>query len=134
MPKLDKNGNAILDKKGKPLRMPAHTWLDKHRPVQQMTWAPGLPMLIRDKLVAEGGWIDRRGATCLNLYRPPTIRRGNAAEAKPWLDLVERVYPDHHRHIVQFLAHRVQQPGVKINHCLVQGGVQASEKTRSSSR
>jgi Primase C terminal 2 (PriCT-2)/Bifunctional DNA primase/polymerase, N-terminal/Family of unknown function (DUF5906) len=120
---LDKNGNALVDKKGKPIQTPAHTWLDKHRPVEQMTWAPGLPELIRDKLVADGGWIDRPGATCLNLYRPPTIKCGNAAEAKPWCDLVERVYPDNHRHLVQFFAHRVQQPGVKINHCLVLGGV-----------
>jgi hypothetical protein len=122
VPKLDKNGNAVLDKNSKPIRTPAHTWLDKHRPVQQMTWAPGSPVLIHDKLVADGGWIDRPGATCLNLYRPPTIKCGNAAEAKPWLDLVERVYPDDHRHIIRFLAHRVQQPGVKINHCLVLGG------------
>jgi Bifunctional DNA primase/polymerase, N-terminal/Primase C terminal 2 (PriCT-2) len=123
VPKLDKNGKGVLDKKGKPLLMQAHTWLDKHQPVQQMTWAPGLLVLIHDKLVADGGWIDRQGATCLNLYRPPTIKRGNGAEAKPWRDLVERVYPDDHTHIVKFLPHRAQRPGEKINHCLVLGGV-----------
>jgi hypothetical protein len=123
VPKLDKDGNAVLDKKGKTMRMQAHTWLDKNRPVQQMTWAPGLPVLIHDKLVADGGWIDRPGATCLNLYRPPTTKLGNAAEAKRWVDLVKRVYPDDHRHIIEFFAQRVQHPGVKVNHCLVLGGV-----------
>src|SRR5204863_69988 len=41
----------------------ASTWLDQNRPVEQMTWCPGLPMLIEDRLVAEGGWIERIGCT-----------------------------------------------------------------------
>jgi Family of unknown function (DUF5906) len=123
VPKLDKDGNPVLDKNRKPMRLPAHTWLDKHRPVQQMTWAPGSPVLIRDKLVADGGWIDRPGATCLNLYRPPTTKLGNAAEAKRWVDLVKRVYPEEYKHIIEYFAQRVQQPGVKTNHSLVLGGM-----------
>jgi Primase C terminal 2 (PriCT-2) len=134
VPELHKDGNAVLDKKGKPMRMPAHTWLDKNRPVQQMTWSPGSPVLIENKLVADGGWIDRRGATCLNLYRPPTPKLGNAAEAKPWVDLVQRVYPDECEHIIKYFAQRAQHPDVKINHCVVQGGSPASGRTRSSSR
>jgi Bifunctional DNA primase/polymerase, N-terminal/Primase C terminal 2 (PriCT-2)/Family of unknown function (DUF5906) len=122
VPKLDENGNPVVDKKGRPMRMPAHSWLDKNRPVQQMTWAPGWADLIPDKLVADGGWIDRRGTTCLNLYRPPTIKLGNAAEAKPWVGLVKRVYPDECEHIIKYFAQRVQQTSVKINHCLVLGG------------
>jgi Bifunctional DNA primase/polymerase, N-terminal/Primase C terminal 2 (PriCT-2) len=101
VPKLDKNGKAVLGKNSRPIRTPAHTWLDTDRPVQQMTWAPGLPEMIRDKLVADGGWIDRPGATCLNLYRPPTIKRGNAAEAKPWArsgrEGLPRRPPAHHQ-------------------------------------
>jgi hypothetical protein len=41
----------------------ATQWLDKNKPVEQMTWAPGFPMLISGKLVADGGWIDRRGVS-----------------------------------------------------------------------
>ena len=40
-------------------------WLDRHRPVEQMTWAPGLPMLIRNRLISEGGWIERNGVYVL---------------------------------------------------------------------
>ena len=29
--------------------LPANQWLDQHRPVEQMTWAPGLPTLIEGK-------------------------------------------------------------------------------------
>jgi hypothetical protein len=51
----------------------AATWLDRNKPVEQMTWAPGEPMLIRDRLVSEGGWFERAGVTCFNVYKPPTI-------------------------------------------------------------
>src|SRR5687768_5459209 len=60
---------------GKP--MPASTWLDQDKLVEQMTWAPGSPMLIRNRLVSNGGWIERRGATCFNLYRPPCSITGD---------------------------------------------------------
>ena len=35
--------------------IPASAWLDQHRAVEQMTWAPGLPMLINNKLISDGG-------------------------------------------------------------------------------
>jgi len=93
----------------------ASKWLDEHRAVEQMTWCPGLPMLIEDRLVAEGGWIERFGATILNLYRPPNLKLGNAEAATPWLDHIRRIYPDDFDHIVRWLAHRVQRPAEKIN-------------------
>ena len=38
--------------------MSASGWLAKYAPVEQMTWALGLPQLVRDKLIGDGGWID----------------------------------------------------------------------------
>jgi hypothetical protein len=55
--------------------------LDQHKPVEQMTWAPGEPLLIRDRLIADTGWIDRQGVSVFNLYRPPTIERGDPSKA-----------------------------------------------------
>jgi Family of unknown function (DUF5906) len=100
----------------------AAIWLDQNRSVVQMTWAPGLPMLIADRVVAEGGWIEKPGVMILNLYRPPTLVHGDATQAGPWVDLVHRVYPDDADHIIKFFAHRVQRPHEKINHGLVLGG------------
>ena len=37
-------------------RLKASTWLDQNKPVQQLTWAPGEPQIIRHKYVAGGGW------------------------------------------------------------------------------
>ena len=53
-------------------------WLDKHRAVEQMTWAPGEPQAIVGRLVSDGGWIERPGVATFNLYRPPVVRPGNA--------------------------------------------------------
>jgi Family of unknown function (DUF5906) len=109
-------------------KMTASAWLDRHRPVEQMTWIPGKPMLIRNHLVADGGWIERNGVTCFNLYRPPTIKHGDAGEAGPWLTHLENVFLDEAEHILDWFAQRVQHPEEKINHALVLGGEQGIGK------
>ena len=47
------------DEEGKPQFIAASRWLDENKPVEQMTWAPGEPQLIRDRLITGGGWIKR---------------------------------------------------------------------------
>ena len=37
----------------------ASAWLDANAPVEQATWAPGKSMLIYDKVISDGGWIDQ---------------------------------------------------------------------------
>jgi hypothetical protein len=74
--------------------MKASAWLDKNRPVEQMTWAPGLPMLVCDRLISDGGWIERNGVTCFSLYRPPARKLGNADKAGPWLTHAKQVFGD----------------------------------------
>ncbi len=120
--------NSRLDPvKGDKL-IPASAWLDENRPVEQMTWAPGLPILIRDRLISDGGWIRRPGVSCFNLYRAPRIKLGNPTKAQRWLDHVRKVFGDDAEHIVGWLAHRRQHPKVKINHALVLGGSQGIGK------
>jgi hypothetical protein len=113
------------DEKGEDIVMSASAWLDNNRPVEQMTWAPGEEMVIRDRLISEGGWIDRKGVSTFNLYRPPTIELGDASKAARWLDLARRVFrrEGDFPWIVQWFAHRVQRPSVKVNHALVLGSL-----------
>ena len=106
----------------------ASTWLDQNRPVEQMTWAPGLPEIIEGRLLYEGGWLDRPGVRCFNQYLAPTIIPGDARRADRWLDHVRLVYPDDAEHLICWLAHRVQRPHEKINHALVLGGSQGIGK------
>ena len=109
----------VIGPTGKPIQ-PA-TWLDTNAPVEQMTWAPGKPMLIKDMLIADGGWIERPGCTVFNLYRPAHIVP-KVGDVAPWLSLVHKVFPNEADHIVLWLAHRAQRPHEKINHALVLGG------------
>jgi hypothetical protein len=131
-----KNGLPLLDlKTGIQKQMAASEWLAKHAPIEQMTWCPGLPQLVRHRLISDGGWIDRKNVTVLNLYRPPRAQLGDATKAEPWIAHVRSIYPSEADHIVAFLAHRVQRPGEKINHGLVLGGRQGIGKdTRRKGR
>ena len=92
IPLVDKNGEPLLDDEGKQRKISAAAWLDKHRPVETMTWAPGEPMLIPDRLISDGGRISRKGVTCFNLYRPPPLIPHKGAEARPWLEHAEKVF------------------------------------------
>jgi hypothetical protein len=124
-----RDGKPVLNKENEQVWQTASTWLDQNKPVEQMTWAPGLPMIIPDRLVSAGGWIDRRGVNCFNLYRPPQIERGDADDVEPWLAHVYRLYSKvDGYHIIQWLAHRVQKPEEKINHAIVLGGKQGIGK------
>jgi hypothetical protein len=134
IPLLDPGGNPILYKKGRhkgePIEITPSEWLDKHQPVEQVTWAPGEDMVVRNRLISEGGWIKRRRVSCFNLYRPPVLGRGDRRKAGRWLRHVLRIYPDKAEawHIIRWLAHRVQHPAEKINHALVLGGEQGIGK------
>ncbi len=103
-------------------------WLDKNRAVEQLTWAPGEPPLIADRLIADGGWLEKAGCQTFNLYRPPVLINGDWRRAFMWLNHLRYVYGIHAHHIIRWLAHRVQRPGEKINHALVLGGAQGIGK------
>jgi hypothetical protein len=125
---VDPDGKPVLDDKGRQKHSSAATWLDQNRPVEQMTWAPGEPELIRGRLISDGGWIEKEGVACYNLYRPSLIKQGNVAEAGRWCGHVQKVFGDDADHIIKWIAHRVQRPQEKINHALVLGGTQGIGK------
>lgn len=106
----------------------ATEWLDENRAVEQMTWAPGAPAIVENRLVSGGGWIEREGCRTFNLYQPPRTLPGDPGEAGPWISHLARVFPNEAEHITFWLAHRVQKPGEKINHALVLGGNQGVGK------
>lgn len=119
---LDRDGNLETNEDGEPVFIPANRWLDQNQPVEQMTWAPGEPLVIRDRLISEGGWIQRPGCNVFNQYRPPAAINGDPAKAGVWESHVKAIYADEADHIMDWLAHRIQRPEEKINHALVFGG------------
>jgi Family of unknown function (DUF5906) len=128
IPLVSSNGKPILDENKKPKKIAAAVWLDRNKAVEQMTWAPGLPAVIEDKLISEGGWIDRRGCRVFNLYRPPSHVVTKVSNVQPWLELSFRLFGEDSHHIMRWLAHRKQRPHEKINHALVLGGPQGIGK------
>ena len=71
----DAAGNPVT-KGGKVQKLAASRWLDRNQPAHQMTWAPGMPMLIPDRLVVDGGWIERSGVDLSqSLSRPASSAR-----------------------------------------------------------
>ena len=109
-------------------KIKASQTLDRDRHVEQMSWVPGKPMIIEDRLISHGGWLSHPGVTCFNLYRPPTIRRGDPTKAGRWVDHTHTVFPESADHIIRWLAQRVQRPHEKINHALVLQGAQGTGK------
>jgi hypothetical protein len=107
---------------GKLVTLKPTVWLMRFRRIEQTTWAPGLPEIIEDKLIFEGGWRAQPGAHAYNLYLPPDLVLGDAAQATPWVEHLHRLFPEDAEDIADWFAHRVQFPGVKINHALVIGG------------
>ncbi|MBR1193973.1 primase-helicase family protein [Bradyrhizobium sp. AUGA SZCCT0160] len=103
-------------------------WLDAHRPIEQMAWHPAEPELIEGRVMQINGWADHAGAKVFNLYRAPAVINGDARRADKWREHLRTVYAAEADHIEQWLAQRVQRPGVKVNHALVLGGSQGTGK------
>jgi len=76
--------------------------LDKNRAVEQMTWAPGKPMVIADKLIpmVDGSIApDARPFNYID-HRQSSPKSGDAT---PWIDHIKFVFGDDDaRHIILF--------------------------------
>lgn len=116
------------DEAGDPIYVSAANWIAEHLPVEQMTWFPGLPTIIHDRLMIEGGLVDAPGNTIYNLYRPPPVLPGDPNLATLWVNHVRHIYPTDAEHILDWLAHRVQHPEENCNHSLVLVGSQGIGK------
>jgi hypothetical protein len=129
VPLVDDDDLPVLGDKGRQQFLSASAWLDRNSAVEQMTWAPGEPMLIKGRLVSSGGWVKRDGVTCFNQYKPPIVKHGDPTKARPWVKHIIKIYgKDAARHIIGYMAFKVQRPQDKINHALLLGGEQGIGK------
>lgn len=115
-----------VDSKGKPV--PASRVLRLTRPVHQQSWVPGQGRVVEGYVVAAGGLTKEPGRRIYNRYRPPMRTIGNAQATLPWTAHVAKMYPDEAEAIMDWLAFKVQFPGVKVNHALVLGGIEGIGK------
>ena len=100
------------------------------KPISQIVWHPDYPQVVQDEVLKDGGWVPAAGARCFNEYRAPLPKssKGDASMATMWVDHLRRMYPEDYNHVIDYLAHKVQFPGVKINHAIVMGGPQGIGK------
>lgn len=121
----DSQGNALREdkkegeKQGKTKKIKASRWISEHRAVETMTWAPGEPQVLTDKLVNQGGLFKHEGSICYNLYHPPRCEEGDASKATRWIEHCHKLFGDDAEHMIKWFAQRVQAPHIKINHALV---------------
>ena len=103
---------------GKKRRVEASISFDENRQamgarvLQGVTYAPGESVLV-----------SRAGDVYANLWRNARPTSGGGDPTR-WLDLVERLLPDanEREHLLDWMAYKVQNPNVKINHGVLLGG------------
>lgn len=117
---IDGRYSPVVSAEG--VQMSPSKWLDKNQPVDQQIWDPGQPQIVSDCVMVSGAYVAKSGANIFNRYRPPQIIGGDPTQAGPWRDHLAKLYPLDFEHIENYLASKLQRPGVKINHALVLGG------------
>jgi hypothetical protein len=121
---VTRNGKLKVNAAGSPILIKPASWLMQNRLITDITWVPGLPMLIYDKVVINGvGWIDAPGKVVFNSYIPPEPSDGDPRKAGPWVWLAHKLYGRYARRVIWWFAHRAQLPQKKINHGIMFGGV-----------
>jgi hypothetical protein len=115
-------GTGVPDAKGKEKTIPATAWLSRHRSVTGLSWLPGRGRVLKGMKILQSGIFPEPTSAVFNLYQEPVIEPGDAAKAGMWLQHVRVLYPGDADWIFDWLAHRVQRPGEKINHGLLLGG------------
>lgn len=106
-------------------------WLKKNRTVTSMTSDP----LVAEVLTVgvdyrEGEFIENEGACLYNAYRAPLIEPGDPRHAGPYFDHVHRLMPGpgDADQFLDYMAHRIQNPGEKPRFALLLGGEQGVGK------
>ncbi|MBU1222304.1 MAG: hypothetical protein KKA22_03995 [Gammaproteobacteria bacterium] len=94
--------------------------IENDKVVEGVAWWPGLPRIIKDILVVNGEEKHVKGRRTLNTYlRPQHHATGDPAKADVWIEHVRKLYPEEADVLLDYFAHTVQHPEVKINFGLV---------------
>jgi Primase C terminal 2 (PriCT-2)/Family of unknown function (DUF5906) len=102
--------------------VPMSEVLKRTRAVDQVSWMPGRPQIVRNVVVTKAGVEVEPDNVVLNLYRAPLRVDGVAQHSLPWRRHLEMLYPDDAEWITKWMAHCIQKPWEKKNHALVLGG------------
>lgn len=98
--------------------------------VENSTWWPGQPQVIRDWFVDANGFRHAPGRRAYNQYQAPPASDGDATACAPWLEHIRRLWPDarEHEYFFDYCAHMLQKPEEKCNAAIVLSGAQGIGK------
>ena len=115
---------------GKPVYVAASKEILEKYAVEQMTWWPGHQQIIKGKSFLKTGIIDDPGVLAFNKYHPaqPLPEWANAKKVARYIWHTRKLYPDDWPYILDWMAFKAQNPGIKINHALLLGGAQGIGK------
>jgi Predicted ATPase len=109
----------------------ASDWLKTHQAITSITCDPLIDGDMQPGVNCRSGMlIPAVGACVFNLYRRPTIELGDPKQAKPWVQHVKKVFnkDGDAEQFMNYMAHRVQRPGVKPRFALLIAGGQGVGK------
>jgi len=98
--------------------------VERERVCSNITWMPGEPSYIANKVVVESELEDFPGNNLFNMYKAPRPLSESADPDKAafWLDLGRHIFGDEDlERLLDCLAFKVQFPGLKINRGFVLG-------------
>jgi hypothetical protein len=124
IPLVDGDGRLSYRKNGKIKCVKSSTWLQAYRKIEQLSWWPGKPKIMKNLWLTQNGhMVEKSGHDCYNLYLAPAECKGDVTKAKPWIDHVHHIFPDDADIILDWFAHRFQKPDEKINFALLLGSI-----------
>jgi hypothetical protein len=92
--------------------------------VEASTWWPGEGEIIHNKFIDGAGVRDLPGTRLYNTYLPPVKPHLKVYDASVFVNHVMKLFPEPmvHNYILDYFAHTIQHPEVKINTCIVIAG------------
>lgn len=96
--------------------------------VDDSTWAPGYPTVIKGMMMGPGGLEKLRGGRLYNAYRAPKIDAPKKGTPDVWLNLVRFLFPEQAEFFIDCCAHMVQHPEEKLGTGFVLSGGQGTGK------
>lgn len=94
--------------------------IENDKMVEGVAWWPGMPRIIKDLLVVNGEDKHVKGRRTLNTYLLPQHHAtGDPAKAAIWIEHIRKLWPEEAELMLDYFAHTIQHPEVKINYALV---------------
>lgn len=126
---VDAAVSPVNNGQGKLLK--ASDWLRKNQLVTSCTVDPTVELdYLKGFDCKNGEIVEVEGAAMFNFYRRPTIALGSVKKAQPFIDHCYKIFdkPGDTDQFLDYMAHRVQSPGVKPRFALLVAGDQGIGK------